>query len=104
VRPRAQDDIDKRGGVGADRGGLAADALMRPVAIAPMRTRHVLGDGRRPVRAQAAAMTGDALAAVEDLDRRHGDPRFDLLADQLMRYAVVMLGDLDPGLRRGRLW
>jgi hypothetical protein len=32
------------GGVVADRSSLAADAFMRPVAIAPMRTRHVLGD------------------------------------------------------------
>ncbi len=44
--------------------------------------------------AGAAAMAGDPLAAVEDLDGRDGDPRLDLLADQLVRHAVVMLGDL----------
>ena len=95
MRPRAQDHIGQDGGVVADRGGLAADALMRPVAIAPVRTRHVLGDGGRPMRPGAAAMAGDPLAAMEDLDRGGGDPRLDLLADQLVRHAVVVLGDLD---------
>ena len=95
MRPRAQDHVDQHGGVGADRGGLAADALVGPVAIAPVRTRHVLGDGGRPMRAQAAAMAGDPFAAMEDLDCRGGDPRLDLLADQLVRHAVVVLGDLD---------
>ena len=33
MRPRAQDDIDQRGGVRADRLGLMADALVGPVAI-----------------------------------------------------------------------
>ena len=68
---------------------------MRPVAIAPVRTGHVFGDGRRPMRPDAAAMAGDPLAAMEDLDRGGGDPRLDLLADQLVRHAVVVLGNLD---------
>ena len=55
MRPRAQDDVDQGGGVGADLAGLAADALMRPVAVAPMRTRHVLGHGGRPMRAMGCA-------------------------------------------------
>ena len=40
-------------------------------------------------------MTGDPFAAMKDLDCRDGDARLDLLAEQLMRHAVVMLGDLD---------
>src|SRR5215204_7224126 len=59
VWPRAQDHIGQDGGIVADRGGLAADAFMRPVAIAPVRTRHVVGDGGRPMRARAAPMAGD---------------------------------------------
>src|SRR5690348_18173411 len=93
--PRAQDDIDQHGGVRADRLGLMADALVRPVAIAPVGTGHVLGDSGRPMRGQAAAMAGDPFAAMKDLDRYSGDTRLDLLADQLVRHAVVMLGDLD---------
>jgi len=95
VRPRAQDHIGQDGGVVADRSSLAADAFMRPVAIAPVRTRHVFGDSRRPMRPGAASMTGNALAAMENLDGRGGDPRFDLLTDQLVRHAVEVLGDLD---------
>jgi hypothetical protein len=56
---------------------------------------HVLGDSGRPMRAQAAAMAGDPFAAMKDLDCPGGDARLDLLADQLVRHAVVMLGDLD---------
>jgi hypothetical protein len=80
MRPGAQDHIDEHGGVGADRFSLAADPLVRPVAIAAVRTRHVLGHRAGPMRQQAAAMAGHTLAAVEDLDRRGGDPRLDLLA------------------------
>src|SRR5215467_15130124 len=95
VRPRAQNDIDEHGGVGTDRLGLMADALMGPVAIAPVGAGHVLGDRTRPMWAQAAAMAGDPFAAMKDLDCRGGDARLDLLAEQLMRHAVVMLADLD---------
>jgi hypothetical protein len=42
VRPRTQHDLDQRRGIVADGGGLALDPLMRPVAIAPVRTRHML--------------------------------------------------------------
>src|SRR6267378_3206590 len=95
MRPRPQNHIDQNGDVAADRFGFAADALVRPVAIAPVRTGHVFGDGGRAVRSQAAAVAGDALAAVENLDCCRSDPRLDLLADQLVRHAVVMLGELD---------
>src|ERR1700756_1462803 len=77
-------------GVGADRLGLMADALVGPVAIAPVGAGHVLGDSGRPMRAQAAAMAGDPFAAMKDLDCRGGDARLDLLAEQLVRHAVVV--------------
>src|ERR1700756_2009072 len=82
-------------GVGADRLGLMADALVGPVAIAPVGAGHVLGDSGGPMRAQAAAMAGDPFAAMKDLDCRGGDARLDLLAEQLVRHAVIVLGDLD---------
>jgi hypothetical protein len=47
------------------------------------------------MRAQAAQVACNPLAAVEDLNGRDGDARLDLLAQQLVRYALVMLGDLD---------
>ena len=72
-----------------------ADALVGPVAIAPVGAGHVLGDSGRPMRAQVSAMAGEPFAAMKDLDCRGGDARLDLLAEQLVRHAVVMLGDLD---------
>src|ERR1700728_3777213 len=95
MRTRAQDDVDQSVGVGADLGGGAANALMGPVAVAPMRTRHVLGDCSRTMRQGAAQMRGDALAAQENLDRPCGDPRLDLLVYETVRNAVIVLGDLD---------
>ncbi len=59
------------------------------------RAAHVFDHGCRPVRAGTASVTGDPLATMEDLDRGNRDPHLDLLADQLVRHAVVMLGDLD---------
>ena len=40
-------------------------------------------------------MAGDPFAAVKDLDCRGGDARLDLLAEQLVRHAVVVFADLD---------
>jgi hypothetical protein len=45
--------------------------------------------------AQTAAVAGDPLAAVKDLDCCGGNTRLDLMARQLVRHTVVMLGDLD---------
>jgi hypothetical protein len=49
-------------------GPIAANAFMGPVAVAPMRARHVFGDRGRSMRHRAAWMRRDALAAQEDLD------------------------------------
>src|SRR5438270_8887931 len=43
MRPRAQDDIDQHRGIGTDRLGLMADALVGPVAIAPVGGGHMSG-------------------------------------------------------------
>jgi hypothetical protein len=74
---------------------LAASRRMRPVAVAPMRARHVLRNRGRTMRHGAAQMRCDALAAQENLDGSGGDPRLDFVTDETMRNAVVVLGDLD---------
>ena len=71
------------------------NALMGPVAVAPMRTRHVLGDRRWPMRQSAAQVRGDALAAQENLDGLLVDPCLDLLTYEAMGNTVVMFGNLD---------
>ena len=48
---------------------LALQALRRPLGVAPVRARHVLGLGAVARAAIAPGMGGDALAAVEHLDR-----------------------------------
>ena len=47
MRARVQDDLDQRRSVVTDRCGLAEDSLVRPVAVAPVRTRHVVGERSR---------------------------------------------------------
>jgi hypothetical protein len=95
MRARAQNDLDQRRGVIADRGGLSEDPLVRPVAVASVRARHVIGERGRPIRAQAAQMGCDQLAAVEDLHCLCRDASFDLFAEQPERYRVEVLVDLD---------
>ena len=68
---------------------------MRPVAITPVRTRHVLGDRGRTIRALAARMGRHQLAAMEDLHRLRRDARVHLFAKQPERYRIEMLLDLD---------
>src|SRR5690242_5115428 len=51
MRPRAQNDLHQGGRVVADRGGLALDPLMRPVAVTPVRARHVLRNRARTMPA-----------------------------------------------------
>jgi hypothetical protein len=95
MRPRAQDQIDQRRGIIADGRGLAENSLMRPVAVAPVRTWHMFGGGGRPMRTQAAKMCGDQLAAVENLYRAGGDARLHLFTEQPERHRIKMLLDLD---------
>ena len=77
-----------------------ADPLDGPLGVAPVGTRHVLGDGRMPAATGAAQMNGDALAFAEQLDGVGGDARVELLADQPMRHRVIMPVDVDVIIER----
>ena len=61
VGPALEDQLAQRGGGGADRTGLAANALDRPIGVSPMARRHVFGDRGVPVVAAGAQMDGDPL-------------------------------------------
>src|SRR5688572_18501602 len=82
-------------GVRPDRAGPALEAAGRPLGIAPMGTRHVIGIGAMPAPAVAAFMSSDPPAAVEDLDGAAGQAHVDLLADQGVRHGVKEAGGLD---------
>src|SRR5438309_1335237 len=57
MRPALQDQLAERGGGRADRSGLAANALDRPVSVPPMARRHVLGDCGVPMVAAGPQMS-----------------------------------------------
>ena len=57
--------------------------------------RAVLGVGGVLTPAIAAEMAGDALAGMQDLHRRPGQPDVDLGPDELVGDAVVVVLDLD---------
>jgi hypothetical protein len=67
MRPVAQDHIDERRRRGANRLGFFANALDRPLGMASMGLRHVLGQRRVPSARAAALMDGDPLTLVEAL-------------------------------------
>ena len=64
MRPAAQNDIDESRRRGANRLSFFADALDRPLGMAPVRSRHVLGQRRMPPACAAALMNGVALTLV----------------------------------------
>jgi hypothetical protein len=116
VGPALQDQLAERGGSGADRSGLAANALDGPVGprvgpgarprtgSPPMARRHVLGDGGVPMVTAGAQMSGNPLALQKDLDGSRRQSHLDLAAGKAVGHAVEMTFELDPRLRGGRLW
>ncbi len=89
VRPAGHHGDDQRLGVRPDPLGLTLQALQRPVC-----TWHVLRLGAMARTAVTPQMGGNALAAMEDLDRPRGGPGVHLLTDQ----AVL------PRFGNRRLW
>ena len=88
MRPALQDQLAQRGRSWADRSGLAADALDRPVGVTPMARRHVLGHSGVPMVAAGPQMSGDPLALEKDLDGTRGQPHLDFAAGKAVRHAV----------------
>jgi hypothetical protein len=68
MRPAAQDDLDESGGVAADGGGLAQEALVGPAGVATVGARHMVGQRGVPAARTAQQMTGNPLPLVEQLD------------------------------------
>src|SRR5437764_7210811 len=95
MRPALQDQLAQRGGGRADRSGLAANALDRPVSVTTMARRHVLGHRGVPIVAAGPQMSGDPLALEKDLDGSRRQPHLDLAAGKAMRHAVEMTLELD---------
>ena len=90
-----QDQLAQRRRRRTDRGGVAADAIERPVGVTPVAGGHVLLHGRVLAVAARAQMGGDPLALGEYLDGTAGEPDLDLGAGEAMRHAVIMPVDID---------
>jgi hypothetical protein len=69
VRPAFEDQGHELGGTRADRRGVVVDALDRPLGIAPVCSRHMLGDRRVPAASAAAQVHSNPLALVRFLSR-----------------------------------
>src|SRR5215472_10130780 len=95
MRPRLQDQSRELGRAGANCRGIAKDPFNGPLGVAPMRTRHMLGDGRVPAPPGAAQVHGDTFAFAEQLDSVSGNASVELLADQTMRHRIIMPVDVD---------
>ena len=95
VRSVLQDQLAQRRRRRPDPGGVAPDALDRPVGVAPMARRHVIAHRRVPAVAAGPQMGGDPLAPGEDLDGARGEPHLDLAAREAVGNAVEVGLDID---------
>src|SRR5690606_37646890 len=95
MRSAGQNGDDQSFCVRPDRCRPAAETCRRPLRIATMGTGHMLGVGAVAPPAIAALMNGDALAAVEYLDRPDRGVDVDLLADEAVRHGIEEGLELD---------
>lgn len=95
VRALLEDQLAQSSAGWSDRGGIAPDAVDRPVGVTAMAGGHVLEHGSVLAVAAGAQMRGDPLAPGEHLDGSPGHPRLDGLAGKAIRHAVVMPVDID---------
>ena len=95
VRSFTQDLGDEGGGLDADVGGPALQALGRELGMVTVLLWHVLGDGGVASGLMAASMAGDALAFVETLNGGYRHAHIELPFDQVMRHRVIVALDFD---------
>jgi hypothetical protein len=89
---------DMRHDLGGGRSGLLrpVDETGRgPVEVGTMGGRHVRRNGRVLAASSLAKVGSGPLVLEEDLDGGCGDPRLDLLPDQGVGNAVVVLLNVD---------
>jgi len=95
MRPGLEDQSRELGRAWADCRRIAKDPFDGPLGIAPMRARHVLGDGGVAAPPGAAQVHGDTLTFAEQLDGVSGDARIELLLDEPIRHRIVVSVDVD---------
>src|SRR5215471_11396772 len=99
-----KDGINQRGREGANRRRPTHQTLGCPFQVALMRFGPMRSDSRVAASLVTAVVTGDALAAMKDLDGHRRVARVEFTVQQRMRNAVVMalnfdvVIDMDPDL------
>jgi hypothetical protein len=82
VRLCRHDRLDEGDGGGTDFGRFPSHPGRRPLGVAPVGARHVLGNRRVPAARMRPSMARHTSALMQDLDRGVGDARLELLADE----------------------
>ena len=96
MRLAAHDNFNEGFGAWTNLGSLTHDTLRRPVGVAAMGARHVVGQRRVPAIAGPAHVTRNTLALlVEGLHRAGRKSHPQLLTHQRVRHRVVVLVNLD---------
>src|SRR2546428_5603149 len=90
-----KDFIDQCGGEQSDGGCSSNETFGCPFPVALMGLGSMRIDSRMAADPRAAGMTGDAMAAVEDLDGHRRVARVELAVEQGIRNAVIMPFDFD---------
>jgi hypothetical protein len=104
MRTNREDRLDEGGGLRANGPGPRDEPRGRPLQVALMGQGHVGRVGGVAPADRVAEVDGHALAAMEALDRRRGQPPVDLFVDERIGHRVVVpaqldvIVDVDPGV------
>ena len=95
MRPGSDDSLEKGSGRGTDPLAGRDQPSRRPLAVAAMGARHVIGNCRVAAPVGRTGMARDPLTFVENLDRLVSDAHIDEFTDEAIRGGIPMAVDLD---------
>src|SRR5258708_36844105 len=95
MRPGSDDGLEKRSGRGPNLLAGSDQSSGRPLAVAAMGARHVIGDRGVAAAVGRTGVARDPLAFLEDLDGLVSDADIDEFTDQPIRGGIPMAVDLD---------
>src|SRR5258708_4762890 len=95
MRPGSDDGLEKRSGRGPNLLAGSDQSSGRPLAVAAMGARHVIGDRGVAAAVGRTGVARDPLAFMEDLDGLVSDADIDEFTDQPIRGGIPMAVDLD---------
>src|SRR5258708_2318411 len=96
MRPGSDDGLEKRSGRGPNLLAGSDQSSGRPLAVAAMGARHVIGDRGVAAAVGRTGVARDPLAFMEDLDGLVSDADIDEFTDQPLRGGIPITVALDP--------